>query len=102
MVVGAVASHSDQVVGISNVFIPDGGPDAAWPVLLEALHRLFPTLPVVGSEHGDGPRAGRSTADLAARTDRASERSEPAVHDLRPHGERDREGGELPALSKIL
>ncbi|WP_424641469.1 hypothetical protein [Embleya sp. AB8] len=50
---GAVASRSDQVVGISNVFALNGGPDAAWPVVLEAVHRLFPTLPVVGYEHGD-------------------------------------------------
>lgn len=54
VVAGAVATRSDQVVGISNVFAPDGGPDAAWPVVLEAVHRLFPTLPVVGYEHGEG------------------------------------------------
>lgn len=53
VVAGAVASRSDQVVGISNVFAPDGGPDAAWPGVLEAVHRLFPTVPVVGYEHGD-------------------------------------------------
>ncbi|MFE9764474.1 hypothetical protein ACFYPC_08060 [Streptomyces sp. NPDC005808] len=50
---GAVASRGDEVVGISNVFALDGGPDAAWPVVLDAVHRLFPTLPVVGYEHGD-------------------------------------------------
>ncbi|HET6859540.1 MAG TPA: hypothetical protein VFH94_20935 [Streptomyces sp.] len=49
---GAVASRGDQVVGISNVFAQDGGPDAAWPVVLDAVHRLFPTLPAVGYEHG--------------------------------------------------
>ncbi|CAL9612828.1 hypothetical protein [Streptomyces sp. enrichment culture] len=54
VVAGAVATRSDQVVGISNVFASDGGPNAAWPVVLDALHRLFPTLPVVGYEHGDG------------------------------------------------
>jgi hypothetical protein len=53
VVAGAVASRSDHVVGISNVFALDGGPDAAWPVVLEAVHWLFPTLPVVGYEHGD-------------------------------------------------
>ncbi|MDH6115257.1 hypothetical protein P3T36_004176 [Kitasatospora sp. MAP12-15] len=52
VVAGAVASRSDQVVGVSNVFAADGGADAAWPVVLEAVHRLFPTLPVVGYEHG--------------------------------------------------
>lgn len=53
VVAGAVASRSDQVLGVSNVFAPDGGPDAAWPVVLDAVHRLFPTLPVVGYEHGE-------------------------------------------------
>lgn len=53
LVAGAVASRSDQVVGISNVFALDGGPDAAWPVVLDAAKDLFPTLPVVGYQHGD-------------------------------------------------
>lgn len=53
VVAGAVASRSDQVVGISNLFALDDGPDAAWPVVLEAVHWLFPTLPVVGYEYGD-------------------------------------------------
>ncbi|MFE2530898.1 hypothetical protein [Streptomyces sp. NPDC059371] len=50
---GAVASRSDHVVGVSNVFARDGGPEAAWPDLLNALHALFPSLPVVGYEQGD-------------------------------------------------
>ncbi|MGP3966848.1 hypothetical protein [Streptomyces sp. 6N223] len=53
VVAGAVASRSEQVVGVSNVFARDGGPDAAWPVVLDAVHQLFPALPVVGYEHGD-------------------------------------------------
>lgn len=53
VIAGAVASRSDQVVGISNVFALEDGPDAAWPVVLDAVHCLFPTLPVVGYEHGD-------------------------------------------------
>ncbi|MFJ8271577.1 hypothetical protein ACIQ8G_14710 [Streptomyces sp. NPDC094154] len=53
VVAGAVASHSHHVVGISNLFALDGGPDAAWPVVLDAVHSLFPTLPVVGYEQGD-------------------------------------------------
>ncbi|MEU9032098.1 hypothetical protein AB0D46_32260 [Streptomyces sp. NPDC048383] len=53
VIAGAVASRSDRVVGISNVFALDGGPDAAWPVVLDAVHWLFPTLPVVGYEHSD-------------------------------------------------
>ncbi|MFE2735097.1 hypothetical protein [Streptomyces sp. NPDC059349] len=53
VVAGAVASRSGHVVGISNVFALDGGPDRAWPLVLGAVHRLFPTLPVVGYEQGD-------------------------------------------------
>lgn len=53
VVAGAVASRSEHVVGVSNVFGRDAGPDAAWPVVLQALARLFPTLPVVGYEQGD-------------------------------------------------
>ncbi|MFJ4981652.1 hypothetical protein ACIP6X_41185 [Streptomyces coeruleorubidus] len=53
VVAGAVAGRSEHVVGVSNVFGRDGGPDAAWPVVLHALDRLFPTLPVVGYESGD-------------------------------------------------
>ncbi|MEU6219775.1 hypothetical protein ABZ845_19985 [Streptomyces sp. NPDC047022] len=53
VVAGAVASRGEEVVGVSNVFALDGGPDAAWPVVLDAVHRLFPALPVVGYEHGD-------------------------------------------------
>jgi hypothetical protein len=53
LVAGAVASRSDQLVGISNVFALDGGPDAAWPVVLDAANELFPTLPVVGYAQGD-------------------------------------------------
>ncbi|OIJ88217.1 hypothetical protein [Streptomyces colonosanans] len=53
VVAGAVASRSHQVVGISNVFALDGGPDTAWPVVIDAMNGLFPTLPVVGYEQGD-------------------------------------------------
>ena len=53
VVTGAVASRGERVVGVSNVFARDGGPEQAWPVVLGAVHRLFPTLPVVGYEHGD-------------------------------------------------
>jgi hypothetical protein len=49
---GAVVSRSDRVVGVSNVFAADSGADTAWPVVLEAVHRTFPGLPVVGYERG--------------------------------------------------
>ncbi|WP_435850061.1 hypothetical protein [Streptomyces massasporeus] len=53
VVAGAVATRSEHVVGVSNLFGQEGGPDAAWPVVLHALTHLFPTLPVVGYEQGD-------------------------------------------------
>lgn len=53
VVAGAVVGRSEHVVGVSNVFGRDGGPGAAWPVVLHALDRLFPTLPVVGYESGE-------------------------------------------------
>jgi hypothetical protein len=52
VVAGAVAGRSEHVVGVSNVFGRDGGPGTAWPLVLHALDRLFPTLPVVGYEGG--------------------------------------------------
>lgn len=53
VVTGAVATRSNQVIGISNVFAVDGGSDAAWPTVLNAVTWLFPNLPVVGYEQGD-------------------------------------------------
>lgn len=53
VVAGAVANRSGEVVGVSNVFAIDGGTDTAWPLVLAAVDRLFPALPVVGYEHGD-------------------------------------------------
>ncbi|AEW98726.1 hypothetical protein [Streptantibioticus cattleyicolor] len=53
VVSGAVASRSGHVVGISNVFALEGGSDAAWPAVLDAVYWLFPALPVVGYEHGE-------------------------------------------------
>ncbi|WP_030243011.1 MULTISPECIES: hypothetical protein [unclassified Streptomyces] len=54
VVAGAVATRSERVVGVSNVFAGGGlGPDAAWSTVLSALDRLFPALPVVGYEQGD-------------------------------------------------
>ncbi|MFG2307358.1 hypothetical protein ACGFS9_01515 [Streptomyces sp. NPDC048566] len=50
---GAVATLGAGVVGLSNVFAREGGPDAAWAFALTAAHRLLPELPVVGYEHGE-------------------------------------------------
>lgn len=53
VVAGAVASRSERVAGISNVFASAGGAAAAWPGVLHTVERLFPDLPVVGYEHGE-------------------------------------------------
>ncbi|MGW3293675.1 hypothetical protein ACWC9S_06895 [Streptomyces xiamenensis] len=54
VVAGAVASRAAGVIGVSNVFrLDDAAPDTAWPFVLEAVHHLFPGLPVVGYEHGE-------------------------------------------------
>ncbi|WP_229897544.1 hypothetical protein [Streptomyces finlayi] len=53
VVAGAVASRSADVVGLSNVFTGEDGPESAWPAVLGAAHALFPGLPVVGYEAGD-------------------------------------------------
>jgi hypothetical protein len=53
VVAGAVLSRSEQVVGVSNVFALSGGSETAWPVVLEAVHGLFPGMPAVGYEYGD-------------------------------------------------
>jgi len=53
VVAGAVANRSGDVVGVSNVFALESDTEAAWPFVLEAVHRLFPALPVVGYEHGE-------------------------------------------------
>ncbi|MFJ8596115.1 hypothetical protein [Streptomyces sp. NPDC093598] len=50
VVAGAVATRSERVVGVSNVF---GPPPTAWPLVLHAVGRLFPAAPVVGYEQGD-------------------------------------------------
>lgn len=50
---GAVATRSDHVVGISNLFAVHGGADAAWPPVLQAVEELFPGLAVVTYDRGD-------------------------------------------------
>jgi hypothetical protein len=48
---GAVATRGGGVAGVSNVFARGGAP--VWPAVLDAVHRLFPGLPVVGYEQGE-------------------------------------------------
>ncbi|SDK56077.1 hypothetical protein SAMN05216298_0548 [Glycomyces sambucus] len=48
---GAVLTRTGPVVGVSNVFAARGD---GWPAALAAAHDLYPGVPVVGYEHGDG------------------------------------------------
>ncbi|MFE6886968.1 hypothetical protein [Streptomyces sp. NPDC057694] len=50
---GAVLNRGADAVGVSNVFSLGPAPDTAWPSVVDAAHRLYPGLPVVGYEHGD-------------------------------------------------
>jgi hypothetical protein len=50
VVAGAVASRSDRVVGISNLFASTDGAGAAWPGVLHSVAGLCPGLPLVGYE----------------------------------------------------
>lgn len=49
---GAIANHTGDVVGLSNVFVLDGETAVFWPQFLERIHEHFPGLPVVGYERG--------------------------------------------------
>jgi len=50
---GCIAYRSETVIGVSNLFSRDGDLDAAWFGALTTLVRWFPSLPIVGYEHGD-------------------------------------------------
>lgn len=53
VVAGAVASRSERVVGVSNLFAPADRADMAWPGALQLVGRLCPGLPVVGYERDE-------------------------------------------------
>ena len=53
IVAGVVASRSDDVVGISNVFVPPGREDLCWKGCIHAVEQLFPGLAMVDYEHGE-------------------------------------------------
>ena len=53
VVAGAVASRSERVVGVCNVFASAGRADVAWPGVLQSVGRLCQGLQVVGYERGE-------------------------------------------------
>ncbi len=54
VVAGAIAHHTDDVVGLSNVFISADDPPAFWAGFLAMFQERFPGVPIVGYEHGPG------------------------------------------------
>jgi hypothetical protein len=53
IVAGVIANRTDDVVGLSNVFAPDGAAARFWPGCISAAMDVFPKLPMVGYERGD-------------------------------------------------
>lgn len=52
VVAGAIAHHTDDVVGLSNVFVPPEEPVACWAGCVAMAQETFPGVPMVGYEHG--------------------------------------------------
>ena len=51
-VAGAIANRTDDVVGLSNVFVPPDDPVAFWAGCVAMVQEHFPGMPLVGYEHG--------------------------------------------------
>jgi hypothetical protein len=49
---GAIASRSDGVIGLSNVFGPGHDPRSVWAGSVAMVGRLWPGIPIVGYESG--------------------------------------------------
>jgi hypothetical protein len=52
IVAGAIANHTKDLVGLSNVFVPQDDPVAFWAGCVAMIHERFPDMPVVGYERG--------------------------------------------------
>jgi hypothetical protein len=48
IVAGAILNWSKQAIGVSNLFTTSGDVGEAWPGLLDAANRAFPSIPIVG------------------------------------------------------
>lgn len=60
IIAGALANHSGQVVGLSNLFNPAGHAAAIWTRCISFTRILFPGLPVVGYARGAELEIARS------------------------------------------
>ena len=52
IIAGAIANRTDNVVGLSNVFAPEGAAARFWPGRVSAAIDAFARLPLVGYESG--------------------------------------------------
>ena len=51
---GAIANQTGMVVGVSNVFTTTITAEEAWAGIVDALGVIFPSLPLMGYERGEG------------------------------------------------
>jgi hypothetical protein len=61
LVAGAIANHTDGVVGLSNVFVPSSGGILVWAGLVTSTQRAFPRISVVGYQQGHDLEAARAS-----------------------------------------
>ena len=52
LVAGAIANRTDDVVGLSNVFVPPDDAEVFWTGCIAMAQEHFPDLPLVGYERG--------------------------------------------------
>jgi hypothetical protein len=52
LVAGAIANHTNDVVGLSNVFVPENDPVAFWTGCVAMTQERFSDMPIVGYERG--------------------------------------------------
>ena len=50
LIAGAIANRTDDVVGLSNVFVPAGDPLLFWPGFVATAQEHYSNLPIVGYE----------------------------------------------------
>jgi hypothetical protein len=53
IVAGAIANRTGDVVGVSNVFVPEADAARCWAGCLATIIDAFPGLPLVGYERGN-------------------------------------------------
>lgn len=53
IIAGAIANRSEDVVGLSNFFVPSSDTKNYWPGCAAAIRTLFPDLPIVGYERDE-------------------------------------------------